>query len=84
MGEVLPERDGSGHGVVAVDDGEDPLDELVDVQDLLKVLLTLLRHLQHAQAQEVVPAGARENTFSCQVDIPFVHSRAKSMTSQLP
>lgn len=51
----VPECDGSGYGIVTVDDGEDSFNKLVHVQDLLQVLLALLGHFQHTQPEEVVP-----------------------------
>ena len=52
---VVPQSDGSGHWVIAVDDREDSFDKLIHVKNLLKMFLTLLSNLQHTQTQEVVP-----------------------------
>lgn len=51
---TLPECDGPGDRVIAVDDRKDSLHELIDIQNLLQMLLTLLGHFQDTQTQEVV------------------------------
>lgn len=52
---ALPQSDGSGYGVIAMNDRKDPLDKFVHVEDLLQVFLTLLGYFQDAETQEVVP-----------------------------
>lgn len=60
----VPECDGSGYGIVTVDDRKDSFNELVHVQDLLQVLLALLGYFQHAEPEEVVPVESlKESRF---------------------
>lgn len=57
----LPQSDGSGHGVIAMNDRKDPLDKFVHVEDLLQVFLTLLGDFEDAETQEVVPEIGQES-----------------------
>ena len=51
----LPQSDGSGHRVVAVDDWKHPFDKFVHIEDLFKMFLALLSHFQHTETQKIVP-----------------------------
>lgn len=53
--DYLPQSDGSGHRVVAMDDRKYPFDKFVHIEDLFQMLLTLLGYFKHTEAQEVVP-----------------------------
>lgn len=53
---ILPQSKCSGHGVIAVHNGEDTPDELIDVEDLVEMLVALLHHLQHQHPQEICAA----------------------------
>lgn len=52
---ALPQSDGPGHRVIAMNDRKDPFDKLIHVKDLLQVFLTLLGYFQDTKTQEVVP-----------------------------
>lgn len=52
---VLPQSDGSGHRVVAMDDWKHPFDKFVNIEDLFEMFLTLLSYFQHTEAQKIVP-----------------------------
>ena len=51
----LPESDGSSHWVIAVNDGKDGADELINIDDLIKMLLALLADFEKTQPQKVAP-----------------------------
>lgn len=59
-GESVPQCDGPGNGVIAMNDGEDPSKELVHTCDLVQVTLTLLHYFQDIQAKQVRAIGSEK------------------------
>ena len=56
----LPESEGPGDGIIAVNHGEDSLGELVDARNLVVMLPRLLRDFQDVEPQEVTPAKKKK------------------------
>ena len=52
-GEGVPECDGPGNGVIAMNDREDPSKELFHTCDLVQVTLALLHYFQDIHAKQV-------------------------------
>ena len=52
---ILPESEGPGDGIIAVNHGEDSLGELVDARNLIVMLPRLLRDFQDVEPQQVTP-----------------------------
>ena len=53
----LPESEGSGDGIIAVNHGEDSLGELVDARNLVVMFPRLLRNFQDVEPQQVTPTN---------------------------
>lgn len=78
--QVLPQSDGSGYRVIAMNDRKDSFDKFIHVKDLLQVFLTLLGYFQDTKSQEVVPeirqmSVSKLNVCQHMLDLKRFHSK---------